>query len=97
MLLEGKKGLVMGIANERSIAWGIAHEAYKNGAKLCLTYQNKLFKERIYKLASSVDCDFVLNCDVENQTSIKKLFDKISRVWGEIDFIVHAMAFSDKI
>ena len=96
MLLEGKKGLVMGIANERSIAWGIAHEAYKNGAKLCLTYQNELFKERIDKLASSINCDFILNCDVENQISIKKLFDEISNVWGEIDFIVHAMAFSDK-
>jgi len=96
MLLEGKKGLVMGIANERSIAWGIAHEAYQNGAKLCLTYQNELFKERIDKLASSINCDFILNCDVENQTSIKKLFDEISDAWGEIDFIVHAMAFSDK-
>jgi len=96
MLLEGKKGLVMGIANERSIAWGIAHEAYQNGAKLCLTYQNELFKERIDKLASSINCDFILNCDVENQISIKKLFDEISNVWGEIDFIVHAMAFSDK-
>ena len=96
MLLEGKKGLVMGIANERSIAWGIAHEAYKNGAKLCLTYQNELFKERIDKLASSINCDFILNCDVENQTSIKKLFNEISNAWEEIDFIVHAMAFSDK-
>ena len=86
----------MGIANERSIAWGIAHEAYQNGAELCLTYQNELFEERIYKLASSVNCDFVLNCDVENHSSIKKLFTKISSVWGEIDFIVHAMAFSDK-
>ena len=96
MLLEGKKGLVMGIANERSIAWGIAHEAYQNGAKLCLTYQNDLFKERIDKLASSINCEFILKCDVENQTSIKKLFNEISNVWGEIDFIVHAMAFSDK-
>ncbi len=86
----------MGIANERSIAWGIANEAYQNGAKLCLTYQNELFKERIYKLASSVNCDFILNCDVEDQASIKKLFDEISNIWGEIDFIVHAMAFSDK-
>ena len=96
MLLQGKKGLVMGIANERSIAWGIAHEAFQNGAKLCLTYQNELFKERIYKLASTVDCNFILNCDVENKSNIKKLFDKVSSIWGEIDFIVHAMAFSDK-
>ena len=86
----------MGIANERSIAWGIAHEAFQNGAKLCLTYQNELFKERIYKLASTVDCNFILNCDVENKSNIKKLFDKVSSIWGEIDFIVHAMAFSDK-
>lgn len=86
----------MGIANERSIAWGIAHVAFQNGAKLCLTYQNELFKERIYKLASTVDCNFILNCDVENKSNIKKLFDKVSSIWGEIDFIVHAMAFSDK-
>ena len=86
----------MGIANERSIAWGIAHEAFQNGAKLCLTYQNELFKERIYKLASTVDCNFILNCDVENKSNIKELFDKVSSIWGEIDFIVHAMAFSDK-
>ena len=96
MLLQGKKGLVMGIANERSIAWGIAHEAFQNGAKLCLTYQNELFKERLFKLASTVDCNFILNCDVENKSNIKELFDKVSSIWGEIDFIVHAMAFSDK-
>ena len=71
----------MGIANERSIAWGIAHEAYQNGAKLCLTYQMNYLK-RIDKLASSINCDFILNCDVENQTSIKKLFDEIPSVWG---------------
>ena len=75
---------------------GNSSRSYQNGAKLCLTYQNELFKERIDKLASSINCDFILNCDVENQTSIKKLFDEISNVWGEIDFIVHAMAFSDK-
>ena len=86
----------MGIANERSIAWGIAHEAFQNGAKLCLTYQNELFKERLFKLASTVDCNFILNCDVENKSNIKELFDKVSSIWGEIDFIVHAMAFSDK-
>ena len=95
-LLKGKKGLVMGIANERSIAWGIANEAFLQGADLCLTYQNNIFKERILKLANSINCQLTLKCDVENKEDINKLFLNLKEKWGKIDFIVHALAFSDK-
>jgi enoyl-[acyl-carrier protein] reductase I len=95
-LLKGKKGLVMGVANERSIAWGIANEAFLQGADLCLTYQNNIFKERILKLANSINCNFSLKCDVENKEDIKNLFHNLKDKWGKIDFIVHALAFSDK-
>ncbi|MFL2814368.1 MAG: enoyl-ACP reductase [Candidatus Puniceispirillales bacterium] len=95
-LLKGKKGLVMGVANERSIAWGIANEAFLQGADLCLTYQNNIFKERILKLANSINCQFTLECDVENKKDISKLFLNLKKKWGKIDFIVHALAFSDK-
>ena len=73
-LLQGKKGLVMGIANERSIAWGIAKEAYNHGAELCLTYQNEVFKDRISKLGNAIDCKHILECDVENIANIINLF-----------------------
>ena len=95
-LLKGKKGLVMGVANERSIAWGIANEAFLQGADLCLTYQNNVFKERILKLANSINCQLTLKCDVENKKDVNKLFLNLKKEWGKIDFIVHALAFSDK-
>ena len=86
----------MGVANERSLAWGIANEAFLQGADLCLTYQNNIFKERILKLANSINCQFTLECDVENKEDINKLFLNLKKEWGKIDFIVHALAFSDK-
>ena len=95
-LLKGKKGLVMGIANERSIAWGIANEAYNQGADLCLTYQNEIFKERISKLGKTINCNNILECDVEKITDIKNLFQTLKTRWNKIDFIVHALAFSNK-
>jgi len=95
-ILEGKKGLIMGVANERSIAWGIAQEASSNGAILAFTYQNEVFKNRIIKLARSIKSKTVLKCDVENQNEIKYAFKKVRRALGKLDFIVHAMAFSDK-
>ena len=95
-LLKGKKGLVMGIANERSIAWGIAKEAYNHGAELCLTYQNEVFQDRISKLGKTIDCEHILECDVENITNIENLFQTLKTRWHKIDFIIHALAFSDK-
>ena len=95
-ILKGKKGLIMGVANERSIAWGIAQEASSNGAILAFTYQNEVFKNRIIKLARSIGSKTVLKCDVEKQNEIKQTFKKVNRALGKLDFIVHAMAFSDK-
>ena len=95
-LLKGKKGLVMGIANERSIAWGIANEAYNQGAELCLTYQSDIFKERISKLGKAINCYNILECDVEKTADIKNLFQSLKTRWDKIDFIIHALAFSDK-
>ena len=86
----------MGIANERSIAWGIANEAYNHGADLCLTYQNEIFKERISKLGKTINCNNILECDVEKITDIKNLFQTLKTRWNKIDFIVHALAFSNK-
>ena len=95
-LLSGKKGLIMGVANERSIAWGIAKACSSEGAKLAFTYQGEALKKRIVPLAESVGSDFTLECDVADQLAIKETFSKIKEVWKDIDFLVHAIGFSDK-
>lgn len=95
-ILQGKKGLIMGVANSRSIAWGIAEEARKHGADLAFTYQGEALKKRVEPLAQSVNSDIVLECDVTNQDSIDSVFKALEEKWGKLDFIVHAIAFSDK-
>ena len=95
-LLKGKRGLVMGVANERSIAWGIALAAHKQGAELAFSYQGEVLQKRVTPLAESVGSDVVLPCDVTNQESIDELFDALKKKWGKIDFVVHAIAYSDK-
>lgn len=95
-LLKGKKGLIMGVANERSIAWGIANAAYNQGAELAFSYQGEVLQKRVTPLAESVGSDLVIPCDVTNQASIDNLFDVLKEKWGEIDFVVHAIAYSDK-
>jgi enoyl-[acyl-carrier protein] reductase I len=95
-LLKGKKGLIMGVANDRSIAWGIAQAAFNQGAELAFSYQGEVLKKRVLPLASSLNSDLVLPCDVTNQESIDELFDTLKEKWGELDFIVHAIAYSDK-
>ena len=95
-LLSGKKGLIMGVANERSIAWGIAKACSSQGAQLAFTYQGEALKKRIVPLARSVGSDFTLECDVTNQAAIKETFLKIKDQWNDIDFLVHAIGFSDK-
>ena len=95
-LLSGKKGLIMGVANERSIAWGIAKSCSSQGAKLAFTYQGEALKKRIIPLAESVGSNFTLECDVADQTAIKETFTKIKDEWNDIDFLVHAIGFSDK-
>ena len=95
-LLKGKRGLVMGVANERSIAWGIAKAMSDAGAKLAFTYQGEPFGKRLEPLASSVGSDFMVNVDVTNNTSLDKAFEALAERWSSIDFVIHAIAFSDK-
>ena len=95
-LVKGKKGLIMGVANERSIAWGIAKKLSENGAELAFTYLGDALKKRVTPLAESVNSKFLLDCNVENKDDIKKTFEEIKKKWGQIDFLVHAIAFSDR-
>ena len=95
-LVKGKKGIIMGVANERSIAWGIAKKLSENGAELAFTYLGDALKKRVTPLAESVNSKFLLDCNVENKDDIKKTFEEIKKKWGQIDFVVHAIAFSDR-
>ena len=95
-ILKGKKGLIMGVANNRSIAWGIADQANKYGAELAFTYQGEALEKRIKPLAASVDSDIILPCDVTDIDSIKAVFKTLEKKWGKLDFLVHAIAYSDK-
>ena len=95
-LLAGKYGLIMGVANDRSIAWGIAQQAAAHGASLAFTYQGESLEKRVRPLAESVKSSLVLSCDVTDEASVAGVFDQISKSWGRLDFVVHAIAFSDK-
>jgi len=95
-LMKGKKGLIMGVANERSIAWGISKKLAENGAELAFTYLGDALKKRVVPLAESLNSNITLNCDVEDKNEIVKLFEDIKSKWGQIDFVVHAIAFSDR-
>ena len=96
LLMKGKKGLIMGVANEKSIAWGIAEILSKHGAQLAITYQGSIFEKRVKPLADSLGCKILLDCDVKNSSSISKAFDTLKKEWGSIDFLVHSIAFSDR-
>ena len=96
MLMESKKGLIMGVANERSIAWGIAKAISKNGGEIAFTYQGEALKKRVEPLANSLNSDLVIPCDVTDPISMKNTFDTIKDKWGNIDFLVHAIGFSNK-
>lgn len=95
-LMKGKRGLVMGVANERSIAWGIASALAAEGASLAFSYQGEAFGKRVEPLAASVGSDFLIDVDVTNEDSLDALFATIGQRWGSLDFVVHAIAFSDK-
>ena len=94
--LLGKKGLVVGVANERSIAWGIAKVLAENGASIALTYQGDSFGKRVLPLAQSIGSDMVFNADVQDNPSLDYLFSELGDKWGRLDFLIHAVAFSDK-
>jgi enoyl-[acyl-carrier protein] reductase I len=95
-LMKGKRGLIMGIANDHSIAWGIAKTLAAQGAELAFTYQGDALGKRVKPLAESLGVDTVLPCDVENLASVDAVFDALRAKWGALDFLVHAIAFSDK-
>ena len=95
-LMRGKRGLIMGVANQRSIAWGIAKACADAGAELAFTYQGEALERRVRPLAESVNADIVLPCDVTNAASMDAVFDTLARDWGKLDFVVHAIAFADK-
>ncbi|WP_051330507.1 enoyl-ACP reductase FabI [Niveispirillum irakense] len=95
-LMAGKRGLIMGVANDRSIAWGIAQQVAAQGAQLAFTYQGDALLKRVKPLADQVGSDILLPCDVTDDASIDATFEEISKRWGGLDFLVHAIAFSDK-
>lgn len=95
-LLAGKRGLVMGVANNRSIAWGIAKAASEQGAEVAFTYQGDALKKRVEPLAESLGSTLVLPCDVTDEPSMDAVFATLKEQWGNLDFVVHAVAFSDK-
>ncbi len=95
-LMRGKRGLIMGVANDHSLAWGIAKALHAEGAELAFTYQGESFGRRVKPLVESVGSDTLLPCDVEDIASVDAVFDALKEKWGKIDFLVHAIAFSDK-
>ena len=95
-VLEGKRGLIMGVANDRSIAWGIAKACAEAGAELAFTYQGDAFGKRLEPLAQSVGSDFMLDVDVTDEASMDRAFAELDKRWGRLDFVVHAIAYSDK-
>ena len=95
-LMKGKKGLIMGVANEKSIAWGIAQKLSEAGAELAFTYLGDALKKRVVPLAEKLNSNVTFSCDVEQKEDVIKLFEDVKSTWGEIDFVVHAIAFSDK-
>jgi enoyl-[acyl-carrier protein] reductase I len=95
-LMQGKRGLIMGVANDHSIAWGIAKALHAQGAELAFTYQGDALGKRVKPLAESLNADLILPCDVEDIASVDATFSAIKEKWGRLDFLVHAIGFSDK-
>ena len=95
-LMAGKRGLIMGLANDKSIAWGIAKALHDAGAELALSYQGDAFRKRAEPLAASLGVTELIDCDVSDEASLDRAFAQLQRSWGKLDFVVHAVAFSDK-
>ena len=95
-LMAGRRGVVMGVANDRSIAWGIAQACAAQGAEICFTYQGEALEKRVRPLAESVGSKLVLPCDVTDDASVDAVFEAVGKAWGGIDFLVHAIGFADK-
>lgn len=95
-LMQGKRGLIMGVANDRSLAWGIATALHNQGAELAFTYQGEALEKRVKPLAATIGAKHILECDVTNAASIDTTFAALEKAWGKLDFLVHAIGFSDK-
>lgn len=95
-LMAGKRGLIMGLANDKSLAWGIARQLRKQGAELAFTYQGEALAKRVIPLAAQLDSDFTFECDVSDMTALDAAFETLKSRWETIDFVVHAIGFSDK-
>jgi enoyl-[acyl-carrier protein] reductase I len=95
-VMHGKKGLIMGVANDRSIAWGIAAKLAEQGAELAFTFQGEALQKRVTPLAASVGSDLVMQCDVTDEASMDAVFSILEQKWGKLDFVLHAIAYSDK-
>ncbi|MBP1859556.1 enoyl-ACP reductase FabI [Rhizobium herbae] len=95
-LMKGKRGLIMGVANNRSIAWGIARAIHAQGGELAFTYQGDALKKRVEPLAQELGAVMAGHCDVSDESTIDAVFDNLEKLWGKIDFVVHAIGFSDK-
>lgn len=95
-MLQGKRGIVFGVANEYSIAWAIAKAAHEHGAQLAITYQNERFEETVRQLARTLNEPLVLRCDVSEDEQIERVYDTIAQEWGKLDFVVHSIAFAPR-
>jgi enoyl-[acyl-carrier protein] reductase I len=95
-LMKGKRGLVMGVANDKSIAWGMASALHKQGAQMAFTYQGDAFGKRVKPLAASIGVDLLIDCDVTNEADLDTVFATLEKEWGSLDFIIHAIAYSNK-
>ncbi len=95
-LMQGKRGLIMGLANDKSLAWGIAQKLHEQGAELAFSYQGEALEKRVRPLAASLGSDFLIDCDVSDMPALDRAFDALKAKWPTIDFLVHAISFSDK-
>lgn len=95
-LMQGKRGLIMGLANDKSLAWGIAKQLHEHGAELAFSYQGEALEKRVRPLAASLDSDFLIECDVSDMDALDQTFETLKARWPTIDFIVHAIVYSDK-
>ena len=95
-LMAGKRGLIMGLANDKSLAWGIAQQLARHGAELAFSYQGEALKKRVGPLAEKLGSDFLIECDVSDMAALDTAFDTLRQRWETIDFVVHAIGFSDK-
>jgi enoyl-[acyl-carrier protein] reductase I len=95
-LMAGKKGIILGVANDKSIAWGIAQRLHAEGASLAFTYLNEVFEKRVRPLAESINADLILRCDVSTDAEVESLFTEVEQKWGELDFVVHSIAYAGR-